>query len=132
MMSERIPPSPITNPETAHFWDAANRREFVMRWCSACAQTHWYPRVLCPFCGSADTVWRAGSGRGQIYSFSILRRGPGAPFCTAYVTLEEGVTMMTNILADDLDTIRIGQLVEVDFLASQDGQLLPVFQQVIT
>lgn len=130
MMNERIPSSPITNPETAHFWEAVNRREFLVRWCSACEQPHWYPRAICPFCGSADTAWRPGSGYGVIYSFSILRRGPGSPYCTAYVTLDEGVTMMTNILTDDFDSIRIGQQVELDFFASQEGQLLPVFRQM--
>jgi uncharacterized protein len=128
-MSERIPSSPLTSPETAYFWEAANRREFLVRWCTSCGQPHWYPRALCPHCGSSETVWKPGSGRGLIYSFSILRRGPGAPYCTAYVTLDEDVTMMTNILAGDFDSIRIGQAVEIDFIASSNGQLLPVFRQ---
>lgn len=129
-MNPRVPPSPITGPETAEFWHAANRGEFLVRWCRSCETPHWYPRVICPFCASSDTEWRQGSGRGSIYSFSILRRGPDAPFCTAYVTLDEGVTMMTNILAEDLDTVRIGQPVRVEFVGSQDGQRLPMFRQV--
>lgn len=129
-MSERVPSSPVTSPETVHFWEAANRREFLVRWCTSCEQPHWYPRAICPFCDSSATTWRPGSARGVIYSFSILRRGPGAPFCTAYVTLNDGVTMMTNVLAEDFDSIRIGQAVELEFLASEDGQLLPVFRQV--
>lgn len=127
-MSDRMPPAPITNPETEAFWQAATDGRFLVRWCTSCEQPHWYPRALCPFCDSDETEWREGSGKGRIYSFSILRRGLGSPFCTAYVTLEEGVSMMTNIVESDLDTIRIGQPVDLVFRPSEGGQALPMFR----
>ena len=55
-----------------------------------------------------------------------MRRAP-VPYAIAYVTLEEGVTMMTNPVDCDLDAIRIGQPVRVVFKASDSGPPVPMF-----
>ena len=66
------------------------------------------------------------SGRGTIYSYSVMRRVP-VPYAIGYVTLEEGVTMMTNIVDCDLDAIRIGQRVKVVFKPTDGGPPVPMF-----
>lgn len=63
----------------------------------------------------------------MIYSYSIMRRGVPIPYCIAYVTLDEGVTMMTNIVDCDLDRVRIGQAVRVVFKTSVGGVAVPLF-----
>jgi uncharacterized OB-fold protein len=120
-------PAPPTNPETQAFWDAAGRGTLLIKRCAACGQTHWYPRALCPFCGSDRTEWQEASGRGTIYSYSVFRRAP-IPYAIAYVTLAEGPTMMSNIVDCDLDAIRIGQAVRVRFTPTEeDGPPVPMF-----
>src|SRR5262247_319325 len=106
-----IPPPPV-NPETKPFWDAAAQGRLLIKCCTACDEPHWYPRAICPFCGSERTEWMEASGHGTIYSYSVFRRAP-IPYAIAYVTLAEGPTMMTNIVDCDLDAIRIGQAVRV-------------------
>lgn len=128
-MTERLPSAPITNPETRLFWEAAEEGRFLVRWCRACETPHWYPRALCPFCFSDQTEFRPSSGRGTIYSYSVLRRTP-QPYCIAYVTLDEGVTMMTDIVDCDFDAVRIGQAVELVFKPSDGGPPLPMFTPV--
>ena len=64
---------------------------------------------------------------GVIYTFSVTRRGAGAPYCIAYVTLDEGPTLMTNIVDADLDAVRIGQRVQVVFKKSEGGSSIPMF-----
>jgi uncharacterized OB-fold protein len=113
-------------PEIRPFWDAAAQGRLLVKHCLACNQPHHYPRSLCPFCGSERTEWREASGRGTVYSFSIMRRVE-APYAIAYVTLEEGVTMLTNITGCDLDAIRIGQAVRVVFTPSDGGPPVPMF-----
>jgi uncharacterized OB-fold protein len=71
--------------------------------------------------------WKEASGLGTVYAFSVTRRAGPNPFCIAYVTLEEGVTMMTHIVDCDLDTVRIGQPVRVRFSPSEDGAPVPTF-----
>jgi uncharacterized OB-fold protein len=119
-------PAPPVNPETQPFWDAAAAGTLVLKRCAACGQSHHYPRVICPFCGSDRTEWRETSGRGTIYSFSVFRRAP-VPYAIAYVTLDEGVSLMTNIVDCDLDAIRIGQAVRVTFVPTEGGPPVPMF-----
>lgn len=126
---ERTIPTPIPTEDTKIFWEMANAGRFFIKRCQSCRQVHWYPRALCPFCFSNDTVWAEGSGRGSIYSFSIMRQTP-QPFVVALVTLQEGPTMLTNIVDCDFDALSIGKTVEVVLKATNDGQKIPVFRLV--
>jgi uncharacterized protein len=118
--------APDVTPETRPFWEAAAAGTLLIKKCQACGELHHYPRSICPFCGRAATEWAHASGRGTIYSYSVMRRVP-APYAIAYVTLEEGVTMMTNIVDCDLDGIRIGQRVRVSFKPTEGGPPVPMF-----
>src|SRR5262245_41257308 len=94
---ERKLSAPAVSPETKAYWDAAARGQLLVRKCTACGETHHYPRTICPFCFSNKTEWITASGKGVIYSYSLMRRAP-VPYVMAYVTLAEGPTMMTNIV----------------------------------
>jgi uncharacterized OB-fold protein len=130
-MSEpvRSIPAPEPNPETQPFWDATKRGELLLRRCGGCGEAHYYPRKICPLCGSADTAWEQAAGEGTIYSFSVMRQAK-IPYAIAYVTLDEGPTMMTNIVETDLDAIRIGQRVRVVFVPTEGGAPVPMFRPV--
>lgn len=124
---ERKLVDPVLNPGDAPYFDAAAEGRLLVKSCRACGRAHHYPRSLCPFCWSADVHWAEAKGEGEIYSFSVARRGPGAPYCIAYVTLDEGPVMMTNIVGTDLDAVRIGQRVKVVFRTSEGGVSVPMF-----
>jgi uncharacterized OB-fold protein len=123
---QRVIAAPPVNPETKPFWDAATEGRLLIKKCLACGERHYYPRAICPFCFSDRTEWQAASGRGTVYSYSVMRRAP-VPYAIAYVTLEEGVTMMTNIVDCDLDRIRIGLSVSLEFKPSEGGPPVPMF-----
>ena len=36
--------APVTNPETAPFWEAAKADTFMIKRCTACGQPHYFPR----------------------------------------------------------------------------------------
>jgi uncharacterized OB-fold protein len=76
---------------------------------------------------SADVENRESSGKGVIYSCSIFHRTE-RPYALAYVTLEEGPTMMTNIVESNFDLIKVGDAVEVVFVPTQKGTLVPMFR----
>jgi len=118
--------APPINPETQRFWDAAGQGKLLYKKCAACGEPHFYPRPHCPFCFSDKVEWQEASGRGTIYTYSVMRRAPG-PYAIAYVTLAEGPTMMTNIVDCDLDGITIGQPVRLVFKASEGGPQVPMF-----
>jgi uncharacterized protein len=123
---ERKLPAPVATPESEAFWKAASEGKFLVKRCADCGRVHWYPRAICPFCFSDRTEWVPGSGKGTIYTYSVMRRAP-EPYCIAYVTLDEGPTMMTNIVDCDLNSIRIGQKVKLVFKPTDGGPPMPMF-----
>lgn len=122
-------PAPQVLPESLPFWQAADAGRLVLKSCRACGQVHHYPRDLCPFCLSEDTEWIAASGTGTVYSFSTMGQGDAA-YTLAYVTLAEGVTVMTNLVDCDPARVAIGQAVRVVFRPSQGGHAVPMFTPV--
>jgi uncharacterized OB-fold protein len=115
-----------TNPETKPFFDAATEGKFLIPHCGACGKSHWYPRAICPHCFSQDLAWTEASGKGKIYSFSVMKRAE-VPYCISYVTLDEGPTMMTNIVDCDLNAVKVGQPVRVKFVPTEIGPPMPMF-----
>jgi uncharacterized OB-fold protein len=122
-------PAPPVNLESRPFFDAARDGRLLIKRCLACGERHYYPRALCPFCGSDRTEWIEARGHGLIYSYSVMRRVP-EPYAIAYVTLEEGVTMLTNLVDCDFDRLRIGDPVRVAFKSAEGGEIVPVFTPV--
>lgn len=116
---------PDINPESKPFWDAANDGLLLVAHCNSCGRPHFYPRRMCPLCGSTDVEWRPASGRATIYSCSVLRRTK-TPYAIAWIVLEEEVGMLINIVDCDLDTLAIGQPVEITFVSAESGQHVPM------
>ncbi len=124
-MTDRSLPAPPQTPESAPFYAAAAAGRFLLRRCTQCGRTHWYPRALCPFCFGA-TAWEAHDGRGTIYSYSVMRRVT-PNYAIAYVALAGGPTLMTNLVDCDFDALRIGQPVRLVFRPSADGTPVACF-----
>ena len=115
----------MTHAENQPFFDAAREGKLLIKRCLDCNELHYYPRALCPFCASARTEWLAAQGRGTIYSFSVMRRTQ-PPYAIAYVRLEEGVTVLTNLVDCDFDRLRIGDAVRVVFQPKGE-EIIPMF-----
>ncbi len=124
--AQRKIPAPEPNPETKAFWDAATQGKLLIKKCRACGEAHYYPRTLCPFCGSDATEWLTAAGTGTLYSYSVMRRAE-IPYAIAYVTLDEGVSMMTNLVDCNFDTLEIGQRMKVVFSPTDGGPPVPTF-----
>jgi uncharacterized OB-fold protein len=115
------------NPGDQEYFDAAAAGKLMLKKCGDCGEHHHYPRSLCPFCFSDKVQWVQAKGTGEIYSYSVSRRAGPIVYCMAYVKLDEGVTMMTNIVDCDLDTVKVGQKVKVNFKKTEGGVSMPVF-----
>ena len=124
---ERKLADPMLNVGDERYFEAAKEGKLLLKKCASCGQVHHFPRGICPFCFSSKVDWVEAKGTGTIYSYSVSRRAGPVPYCIAYVTLDEGVTMMTNIVDCDLDTVRIGQKVKLTFKASPNGTAIAMF-----
>jgi hypothetical protein len=122
---DRTISAPVANVETQPFWEGAQQGKLLLKRCMTCREAHYYPRALCPFC-MGETEWIEARGTGEIYTFSVMRRAE-PPYVMAYVTLDEGVRMMTNIVDCDPDRLAVGQRVRVAFRAADNGQNVPMF-----
>jgi uncharacterized OB-fold protein len=89
-------------PETAPFWRAASKGTLLLKRCTSCGEAHYFPRSICPFCFSSETVWEESSGEGEIYTFSVMRRASNGPYAIGFVKLREGPAILTNFVACDL------------------------------
>jgi len=127
MAQDRELHPPAITPETQPFFDATARGVLMLKFCDACQRHHHYPRALCPHCFSDRTRWVETRGTGSIYTFSVLRAGTPKPFALAYVQLDEGPRMMTNLVDCDLDALDIGQAVRVVFKPATNGTMIPMF-----
>ena len=118
-MSEYIKPLPKPSPASLPFWEAARRHELKLQHCANCEAFVYYPRYRCPTCFSETLEWRPVSGRGKVYSYTVVRRastrsfGDG-PYVLAIVELDEGPRITTNIVAPP-EQVRVEMPVAVYF-----------------
>ena len=118
-MSEYIKPLPKPSPTSRPYWDAAKRHELQLQHCGACGGFIYYPRPRCPNCMSDNLKWERVSGRGKLYSYTIVRRAStrsfaDGPYVLAIVELDEGPHMTTNLIASE-EQLKIGMPVAVYF-----------------
>lgn len=123
---ERKIPAPMVNPETEPFWEAAKQGKFLLPHCVDTGKAFWYPRQVSPFT-LGKVEWKESKGTGTIYSVSVMKRAPEI-YAIAYVTLDEGCTMMTNIVDCDFDKVAIGDRVQVTWKPAEDGTPYPQFK----
>ena len=125
--AERIIQPPLLNPENERYFEAAKEGVLLIGKCNECGDTHFYPRMLCPHCNSDRIEWIPAKGTGVVYTYSTMQSGVPVPYTIAYVTLDEGVSMMTNIVDCDTDALNIGDKVKLVFKMAEDGTSLPMF-----
>lgn len=127
-------PAPIPDAESAPFWTGTLEGKLLVQECSMCGQRQLYGRSLCTNCHSAALSWIESSGRGTIYSRTIIRQNPNRsfkhliPFVVALVDLDDGPRMMTNIVGTPPEAVAIGDRVKVTFEPVSDAAALPLFE----
>lgn len=124
---------PIPNPISQPYWDGTSERELHLRECHACGARFRFIRELCPKCWSTDLGIFRSSGQGRIAARVIVHTAPypamaeRVPYVLALVELEEGVTMMSNIVECDPNLVEVGQRVTLTWEERGDF-VLPQFR----
>jgi len=136
-MAEQGKPLPRVTSLTQPYWEAAAQKRLVIQRCAKCGEYVWCPRPACSECGSEQLEWTAVSGRGTVFSFTIIRqviaRGAAAfekevPYIVAWIDLEEGPRFCSNVVDCPTDQITIGMPVEVVFDQASSEIVLPKFR----
>lgn len=136
-MNELPRPAPLVTVANSDFWAATAHGRFVLQRCNSCATVVWFPQRHCPTCWTEDLGTFDAVGRGKVYSFTIIRRGSGdyrnsAPFVLAYVELEEGPRVLTNIVGCEPEDVRIDMPVHLVWHDTDEGNALYRFAPQLT
>ena len=129
-------PLPHLDEENRWFFEACARHELYFQRCSSCGTVRFYPRALCPSCMSSKTDYLRASGRGRVYTFTVTyqNQAPGfrdeLPYVMAYVELDEGPRILTNIIHTPPGEVTIDLPVEVVFEDIDENLAIPKFQRV--
>ena len=128
-------PAPIPDAEWAPYWAATVEGRLLVQRCTACGHVQLYARPHCLVCRS-PVEWHEAGGRGEIYSYTVIRQNPSRsfrhllPFVVALVDLDEGPRLMTNVVGCDPSEVHIGAAVQVRFEPVSDAAALPLFELV--
>lgn len=131
-------PLPQVDALTRPFWDAASQKRLVMQRCVGCGAYVWTPRPACGECGADRLAWTEMSGRGTVYSFTVIRQVVGhaaskafaqdIPYLVAWIDLDEGPRVISNLIGCNVDDAAIGMKVTVAFEAASPDIWLPKFR----
>jgi uncharacterized OB-fold protein len=126
-------PTPNAAGTAAEYWRAAGEDKLALPYCASCAIFEWPPRARCRHC-HGETSWRYASGGGRIVSFSVVQRAVNpeladeAPYVVAFVELDEGLRIFTNIVEVDAAAVTTGMRVRCRFEPALDAAVqVPVF-----
>ena len=124
-------PQPYRLPDAEPYWKALNEGRLTYQRCDECQEAVWPAHSACPHCGSRRLAWHEASGRGTLYSFSTVVRGPTpawqaiSPYHVGFVEMPEGYYLFSQIEARAED-LAVGKPVRVRFI-QRGSQTLPVF-----
>jgi len=131
-------PVPVVNPWAKPFWEACREKRLMIQKCKECGKHVFYPRIACPHCFSDDLDWVEASGKGTVYTYSVVvSNAPSAfikdmPYVIAVIRLEEGVQMLSNVVECKPEDVRCDMPVEVTFEKLDEQFTLPKFKPIKT
>jgi uncharacterized OB-fold protein len=127
-------PLPIPDADSEKLWKGLVRGELLLQHCLDCAAVHYYQQGLCRLCGSERLEHRPASGRGRVYSYSVVHRAPGpafkddTPYAVLLVELEEGPRMVSSLVGGDPAKVTIDMPVQLVCERINDEITLPRFK----
>jgi uncharacterized protein len=133
-------PLPVIDDSNRHYWDGARRHRLVMLRCAECRTWVHPPRPLCPGCRGGRLAPEELSGKGHVYSWSVMHTGgnPGfedrIPYVVLVVELEEqkGLFTIGNIFDCAAEDIEISMPLEVAWEDIDNEVTLPQWRPAVT
>jgi uncharacterized OB-fold protein len=95
--------------------------------CADCSAAVFYPRVLCPVCGSRALEWRESAGRGTVYATTAVHGRDRDPRNVVLVDLDEGFRMMSRIEDVPAEEVEIGARVRFEVRQDEEDEPVAVF-----
>ncbi len=139
MANQAVPynkPLPAMEGLAGEFYGWCKQGELRFQRCKGCGVFRHVPRETCAECNSFDAVWARSTGRGIVYSWTVVERAlhpaftDSTPMAPVVVEMEEGVRLLSEVVDCRPDELEIGMPVKVEFAAVTDEISLPRFHRL--
>ncbi len=137
MNSEKSPLDVVSNlggdPADMPFWDGCKAGLFLLHRCNVCHR-HYWPASRCIEHGNTAMQWVESTGRGQLYTYTVMHRvlSPAfkdkTPYVVGVVQLDEGPFFHSNIVNCEAQQIHVGMRLRYTMIQHQNGLSIPLFQ----
>jgi len=125
-------PRPNVTEDTAFYFDAARQARLMIQRCAACGEFQHPPLPACGRCHSFDVRAAQVSGRGQLYSYTVVHAPAVEPFDPPYVValvaLDEGPRVVAGLVGVDRQYVAIGMALQATFTDFDAELRLPMFR----
>ena len=126
----------VPGRDDAPWWEALRRRELVVQRCADCGSWRHPPGPVCPACHSARSAFERVSGRGRVFSYTIIHHAvhpalaDRVPYNVVLVELPDAgnVRIISNLVDVPPEEVRVGLEVEVVFEEVDADLTLPRFR----
>ncbi len=112
-------PQPTIDVISEPFWTALREHRFLIQRCAQCDTPRFPAAPICTQCWSAEANWIAASGRGNVYTYTIMYRAgmpafaADVPYAIVIVDLEESVHVMSHLVHVDLENADTGHSIHI-------------------
>lgn len=127
---------PVPDILTQPYWDGCKNHVITVQQCQSCGRKRHRPAAGCHWCGGQGVDWVQLSGRGSLYTYTVVHRAfhpslaEEVPYVVGLVAAEEDLTVRfhTRILECDPADVQVGMSLEVLFQEEPDGTVLPYWR----
>ena len=129
-------PLPTPDGDSQALWDGLKNGELLLQHCDDCGHVQYYQQGVCRLCQSTKLRHQAASGKGTIYSYSVVYRAPSpafkddVPYAVLLVQLEEGPRMISSLVGKNFDALDFDLPVQLTTVAISDEITLPYFELI--
>ena len=126
---------PIPDEDSQVFWEGCHRGRLLIQRCDGCHIFRFPPSPLCPGCLSSLATWQDDPGLGIVQTYCVYHSDIASPawhadlpYIVAVIRLEHsGVNMLSNLVCDTTNAVRVGLRVQVMFEAMSEHITVPKF-----
>ncbi len=135
-MSDYKKPLPLITGLSKVFWDGCKENKLLYQKCRDCGRVNFFPKMVCANCMSRNLEWKESKGKGKIYTFTVTYDAAppefmsSVPFALAVINLDEGFSILSNIVDCDYEKLTCDMPVEVVFDPVTTEVTLPKFKPV--
>ena len=129
-----LKPIPMPDADSEQLWKGLKEGKLFLQHCEDCNHIQYYHQAICRECLGENLVEKEASGRGSVYSYSVVYRAPGpafkgdTPYAVVLVELEEGPRMISSMIDVDAETVDFDMKVEMVVEPLNDEISLPRFR----